>query len=704
MKEISQADKILNEYIINNTDTSPIAEPILNHISINKNFKHKIQSGRNSLKKLPFKKYNCKTSNHNKFSSYINLINAIENNNPIKVKEYLNDDTKNINALNKNGISPLHIAVINGNLEIINYMLNKGANPNITSLHKKQTPLHYAYIFKSIKTNKIISLLLKYKANPNLEDINNKKPKEYSLKYKESSDIDDYTSSYENYNEKNDIKCETKNNDLNNFDSFIDNNNKNTYSISDTEETIIQNEANRNNGFSIEQLINPNDKNYNKCKIKIISKKNKNNNIEYYQRINKGNISYSNNKNLNLSIDNDTFVDSLEINRQNYSNNTFNKSYHHNRIKTKNLKQQTSLKNLKLNKNFLLKVSSIGHTTINSEIKQKPEININKQYFFNNEFFNNYYSDKKYYKSKTAKKIFKIPKHKEKNNNVMMSSSMASTDIQTTKKGKNNNNNIIMNNNVAEFVYTEEKQLDEETKKLQYLKSWLESLQLSEYYNIFVNNNITDINYLINEYKSKRNKINYQYIENLLNIHISGHIYRILSKLEIDAGFIENKIGNFLIGLNYSETQDNSNKNLSRVYIQGNECSDKCYNCCNIRKPLMEKKDLKTFLRKYRILHLYNNFYHNGFNLINFVILQMYTKFSINDDIVQKCFRIYNKKDRYLVLEALFNEVKEINIFFSTNMYYSYLFPRYENNDWGINWYEESINEENISQNQCIIF
>ena len=134
-----------------------------------------------------------------------------------------------------------------------------------------------------------------------------------------------------------------------------------------------------------------------------------------------------------------------------------------------------------------------------------------------------------------------------------------------------------MNNDVAEFVYTEEKQLDEETKKLQYLKSWLESLQLSEYYNIFVNNNITDINYLINEYKSKRNKINYQYIENLLNIHISGHIYRILSKLEIDAGFIENKIGNFLIGLNYSETQDNSNKNLSRVYIQGNECSDKCF-------------------------------------------------------------------------------------------------------------------------------
>ena len=119
----------------------------------------------------------------------------------------------------------------------------------------------------------------------------------------------------------------------------------------------------------------------------------------------------------------------------------------------------------------------------------------------------------------------------------------------------------------------------------------------------------------------------------------------------------------------------------------------------------MEKRDLMTFLRKYNLLHLYDNFYHNGFDLINFVILQMFTKFVINDEIVQKSLHIYNKKDRYLVLDALFNEVKEINIiFFSTNIYNYCLFPRYENNDWGINWNEESINEENESSNDCFIF
>lgn len=43
-------------------------------------------------------------------------------------------------------------------------------------------------------------------------------------------------------------------------------------------------------------------------------------------------------------------------------------------------------------------------------------------------------------------------------------------------------------------------------------------------------------------------------------------------------------------------------------------------------------------------MHLYDNFYHNGFDLINFVILQMFTKFAINDEIIQKVFIYIIKK------------------------------------------------------------
>ena len=132
---------------------------------------------------------------------------------------------------------------------------------------------------------------------------------------------------------------------------------------------------------------------------------------------------------------------------------------------------------------------------------------------------------------------------------------MGSTDIQTSKKGFSNN----INNNVAEFVYTDE---NTDTKNLEKLKNWLNSIQLSSYFNKFVNNNIIDINNLINDYRTNREKINYQYIENRLNIHVPGHIYRILCKLEVDASFIENKISTFLLGINCFNDDTNSKKNF----------------------------------------------------------------------------------------------------------------------------------------------
>ena len=700
MKRSSKADNILNEYIINNTDLSSTNEHLFTQQSVKNNLNMNIHNRRNLIKNNPFQKdHHFNTSYKKSTFQYNNLIKAIESNNIKKVEEYLDGNIPSINLLNKNGISPLHTAVINGNLEIINLLLEKGANPNLTSIKKKQTPLHYAYIFKNLQSNKIINLLLKYNANPNLEDINNKRPKEYSLKYKESSDIDNYTSSNDNENENLDVKLDTKikKKDENMFqDYYIENNNKNTYSISDSEDTIIQQETKRNNLYSIDELIN-NHKKYNKEKLRIISKRNRNN--EYYQKIKKEMKISLSNKNIFNSKESDTFIDSLEINKKNYCNNTFNKNLNHVKLKTKKSKNINTPNNLKLNKELLLKVSPAQNEKYKSEDNAKKEININKQYFINNEFFNNYYNGQEYFKSKIAKKLFKIPNSNDKNRTTgALSSSMASTDIQTSKKGYENN---IINKNVAEFVYTDE---NTETKNFEKLRNWLETVQLPSYFNNFVNNNMTDINKLINEYRTNREKINYQYIENRLNIHIPGHIYRILCRLEVDGSFIENKISMFLLGINCFNEDTSSKKNLSKIFIQSDECSDRCFNCCDTKKSLIEKKDLKAFLRKYKIMHLYNNFYHNGFELINFVILQMFTKFAINDEIIQKCFHIYNKRNRYLVLDALFNEVKEINIFFSTNIYNNCLFPKYENNDWGINWDEESINEENKPSNDCVIY
>ena len=140
MKELSKSESILNEYIMNTSELSSSREHIYTQQSINNNLNLKLQNRKSTIKKNPFDKF---SSNSNKIlkldeNQTNNLINAIECNNMNKIKEYLEKDSLNINELNDKGISPLHIAVINGNMEIIKLLLDYGANPNIRSLKKNR--------------------------------------------------------------------------------------------------------------------------------------------------------------------------------------------------------------------------------------------------------------------------------------------------------------------------------------------------------------------------------------------------------------------------------------------------------------------------------------------------------------------------------------------------------------------------------------
>ena len=737
MKELSKSESLLNEYIMNTSELSSSREYIYTHQSINNNLNLKLQSKSSTIKKNPFNKFSYNSNKIIKSDEIPNnnLINAIECNNINKVKEYLEKDSLNINTLNDIGVSPLHVAVINGNFEIIQLLLNHGANPNIKSLKKKQTPLHLAYIFKCLLSDQIINLLINNQANPNLEDINNKKPCEYSFKYKESNEVEN-TLTNENESEEIEISDDIQKNLINKKnirniiqkqDSFNDNNKNNyTYTISDSEATINQTQTKRNTGYIIKELINQKENiniNSNRNKIKIIAKTdgkklyNKNN-----YNISKENNSFLNiNNNYFLAQDNNMLNDSLEMclkneiycsnnNKDNNYNfkadNILNKHKNNYRVfETKKLFLNKSHKDLRPKKNPQ-KNNSLENNKYKSDYKKydkNKEINISEQYYFNNEFYNNYYSDKDYFLSKDKRRAFKIPKnietrHNNQSPNSALLSSVSTSQNQTSKKEKQR---II--GNVSEFVYQDDICNYKDSENPQYLKNWLTSIELPFYYDNFVNNNILDINTLINEAKEKYNKLNYEYIENLLKIHKSGHIFRILCKLEIEAERVENKICNFLVGLNPNSTIENNSKNTKSVHIQSKEYNSKCFNCYDTKRTMMEKRDLKVFLRKYNLLHLYDNFYHNGFDLINYVILQMYTKYAINDDIIQKCLHIYTKKDRYYVLDALFNEVKEINIFFSTNIHNHCLFPQYENNDWTNSLNDETINTDNDNSNKCII-
>lgn len=692
MKEVSKSESILNDYIMNTSELSSSNQQTYTLQTINNNLSLKLQSRSSTIKQNPFYIYNYPKQE----LDFNNLINFIECGNIQKIIDYLDKDISDINKLNDNGISPLHMAVINGNIEVINILLKYGSDPNKRSTNNRQTPLHFAYIFKNTLSNKIINLLLKYNANPNLEDINNKKPCEYGIKYKESNEVDDASSSNENENDNNNNL-----NIMNNQDSY--NNDNNTYTISDNEPTITQTKT--KSAYNIEDLIKCNQEF--KDNIRIIGKESKSLKII---KCNK-NI-YSNNKKKNSVLVQpnkyyNILNDSINIDIKDEMNNNIGDYYQNRQNSYKNTKKLyfcNSQKNMRIKNTSPLGLSlSYNNGTYKTD-NRNHKININEQYYFNNEFFNNFYNSPDYMKSRAKRRSFKIPKNTEtRSNSGILYSSLSTNNNMTSKRDKSN---IAINNNITEFVYPEDYDDDySETDNTHFLNKWLLSIELPFYINNFTESKISDIKILINEAKENHNKVNYEFVENLLKIHKPGHIYRILCKLEVDAGYVEYKICNFLVGLNENTIENKSkSKNIAKnnFYLQSNESNKRCCNCCDIKKPLMEKRDLRTFLRKYKLLHLYDNFYHNGFNLINYVILQMFTKYSINDNIIQKCFHIYKKKDRYLVLDALFNEVKEINIFFSTNFHNYCLFPKYENNDWSSSLNDESISD-NESSNNCNI-
>ena len=119
---------------------------------------------------------NLNTSNN---ILHANLFTAVEYNDIERVNELLKQDNSQINDLNEEGLSLLHIAVIKANIKMINLLLSYGANSNILSDKKKQTPLHLAYLNQNSLTGEINKKILKYKADDNIIDSKNKKPSDY---------------------------------------------------------------------------------------------------------------------------------------------------------------------------------------------------------------------------------------------------------------------------------------------------------------------------------------------------------------------------------------------------------------------------------------------------------------------------------------------------------------------------------------------
>ena len=118
----------------------------------------------------------------------------------------------------------------------------------------------------------------------------------------------------------------------------------------------------------------------------------------------------------------------------------------------------------------------------------------------------------------------------------------------------------------------------------------------------------------------------------------------------------------------------NNNNNIKKqkknVKLSISQDFNNCFGCCEFNFLNTSKKnDLKYFLLRYGLIDLFPNFTHNGFDLINYVILQMYSDYPINEDILENCLHIYNYEKRIQILKALEAEIQKINFFLDSNEY-----------------------------------
>ena len=617
-----------------------------------------------------------------------------------KISNYLLSIKENLKEENfKSNLNPRNKIRINLNKE-------KEINRSIMQLHKSISNLKNSKI--SISPNKPINkqinnkILKKYVSVPNLIEKNKKKyflsPNFFNRNYNKKKKLNQNNSNKKILNNSNSsyVQNKKKNNKYSKRiikrNYMSENNNKSNFNKEEIFDgkKIKENEdskncdisSNDNNSYGIKDLdirkpIIKSNLLYIKGKINEIPYKNKkcssyrtsskiNDNKNRIEKKNGSMIKFNNNI-LNDSLDShNTIYDEDIINIKDLkliNNNLKNENIKGNAIITNNDKLYKKIISRKRN----LLTGSLNNSNLNKEAKYFSSKNYNST----NDNASN--SVEKIFLNSGGLKTQNIYRkiHSKKLSilsNNFSSSSLLTTQHQTNKEKEKAN--IIINKDVTEFLYTDDINEGTSQGKEINLKKWLSDINLSPYYQNFYENNIHNINELVNKMKeSEDKKILYEFIENTFHIHIPGHIYRILLKLEVDAGLLDKKISNFLIDGD-DENRIKFNKLKPSLLLRQNNSYENCFNYYGDSNSSIIKNKLKYFLKKYHLINLYYNFFQNGFDIINFVLLQMFSNYyEINENILENCFHIYNIKDRFLVMEALLNEKNIINSFINSDKY-----------------------------------
>jgi len=645
-------------------------------------------------KKIQNKKRNDNYNNNNIIDDKSKFFKANNNNSKFIVDKNITDNTIQINSL----------STINNNIDDSN---NTNINDVDSDNHIKKKS--NGSIYTNVVFHKHKSFIENNNKNINfIKNINN-----YKLRTHNNSTLDNCIDINEDYNGKNNLlkrkmrksiinnnksshyrqlsyhlNCKTNlnNNDINK-DNDIENNINNKIEIINTNinrndckdnnicYTTLKNENENKNNIINAWYSNTTNKN---IKSSIKSKNTNTNNYSGIKGLSKMSLNKSGscqnmnpppveaitNKDLFISPTSNQSINS--INNQNYipSQNIGNKKY---KLSTSNtLLNYTTLSTNKP------KHSSLNKTNNNyiNNLKNIP-INHNFKYNYLNPYIN----------SNNSKEGF--------------------------ESDESNTSNI--NNKIKELKNIS-------TKKLIRLREFLISCDLLCYYNLLLSNHMYNIDSYINDIKQGLSSITYDDIEKI-GIKKPGHIFRILIRLEIDAGLIDNNLFNYItekINFNSVTSTVALTSSISEVFCCGiNLCENNTnHNKIKMRNNAIYFNDLSSFLRAHDIVRFKGNFMHNGFDRIEYIIIQLFTKYAFDKNILNEYLHVYIDGDKNQLLNILymvkFNIAREFGIEIN-KIVYSYDNNNKRENNNIIQVYDSNINSiNNISEKKtnhiCHIF
>jgi hypothetical protein len=178
------------------------------------------------------------------------------------------------------------------------------------------------------------------------------------------------------------------------------------------------------------------------------------------------------------------------------------------------------------------------------------------------------------------------------------------------------------------------------------MNEWLNSMNLHVYFDNFLENGMTNLDLIIN-LANKPNKITYEDLQNI-GINKPGHLFRILARIDYDANLISENL-NILI----NRGKFNDLLRGSQYFPKGQVI------CCTANKSSGSRlyngfdMSISEWLGKIGLEHLKKNFSHNGFDSMDYLLLQMFSSYAIDDNILENNLHIYQTKDRSLVLQEI---------------------------------------------------